>query len=339
MRRIMMGTVFSLPTRWSVSVGALLFLTALFPASIGAQAKITIAYSSLNANNAPFWIAQDKGMFKQNGLDVELVYAPGSSVVAAMLAGDAPVAHVGGTPVVTANLRGADLVFIAATVNKILFQFFAGPGIDRAESLKGKTVAISRYGSGSDFALRLALNQLALQPGKDVTIVQLGGTAARLAALNAGRIQGTVLLPPDTLIAREKGYALLVDLAETDVDFLLSSVATTRAFIESRSDVVRRLMRAYVEGIHFFKTHASDSMKVVGKHLRIVNPEILQEIYKLYRKVFRAKPYVTQRGLESIVSGLAAPENKARNLRLDSMIEGRFLKNLDESGFIDSLYH
>jgi NitT/TauT family transport system substrate-binding protein len=332
----MIGTV---SIRWSVPVGALLFLVALFPPLLRAQSKIMVPYSSLNANNAPFWIAQDKGMFEKNGLHVELVYANGGSVVAAMLAGDAPVAHVGGTPVVTANLGGADLVFLAATVNKILFQFFAGPGIDRAESLKGKTVAISRFGSGSDFALRLALNQLGLKPGKDVTVVQLGGTAARLAALHAGAIQGTVLLPPDTLIARKEGYALLVDLADTEMEFLNSGVATSRAFIEFHPDVVRRLMRAYVEGIYFFKSHKSDSMKVVGRHLRIDNPQILQELYKLYGKVFRAKPYVTRQGVESIVSALAAPENKPRNLRLDSMIESRFLKKLDENGFIDSLYH
>jgi len=335
----MFAATSSLLTRWRLSVGVLFMLAAFLPAPIWAQSKLMIAYSSLNANNAPFWIAQDKGLFNKNGLDIELIYASGRSVVAAMLAGDAPVAHVGGTPVVTANLRGANFVFLAATVNKILFQFFAGPGINRGESLKGKTVAISRFGSGSDFALRLALNQLGLQPGKDLTVIQLGGTAARLAALHAGSIQGTVLLPPDTLIAKDKGYPLLVDLAETEMEFLNTGVATSRAFINSRPDVVPRLMRAYVEGIHFFQTHPSESMKVVGKHLRIDDPEILQELYKLYRKVFRAKPYVSRRGLESIVSSLGAPENKVRDLKLDSMIESRFIKNLDDSGFIDSLYH
>jgi len=293
----------------------------------------------LNANNAPFWIAQDNGMFKELGLDVELIYVPGgSNVVSAMMAGDAPVTHVGGTPVMTARLRGADVVFLAATVNKILFQLFAGHGINRAQDLKGKTVAISRFGSGSDFALRLALNQLALQPGKDVTVVQIGGTAARLAALDAGTIQATVLLPPDTLIARQKRYRLLVDLAETDLEFLNSGVATSRAFTESQPDVVHRIMRAYVRAIHFFKAHAGDSMKVVARHLRIDNPAILQEIYKLYQKVFRAKPYVTINGLRSIASGLAATEAKAKNLRLDVSIESRFIKDLDDSGFIDSLY-
>jgi hypothetical protein len=97
-------------------------------------------------------------------------------------------------------------------------------------------------------------------------------------------------------------------------------------------------MRAYLQGIHFFKVHARDSMKVVAKHLRIDNPEILQELYKLYHKVFQAKPYVTLNGLRSIVSGLAATETKARNLRLDTMIESRLIKDLDDRGFIDSLY-
>ena len=97
---------------------------------------------------------------------------------------------------------------IGATVNKILFQFFTAREVSRPSELKGKRVGISRFGSSSDFALRAALRELGLEPNKDVAILQLGTTPVRMAALEAGSIQGTVLLPPETLMAKKKGLSV-----------------------------------------------------------------------------------------------------------------------------------
>jgi ABC-type nitrate/sulfonate/bicarbonate transport system substrate-binding protein len=146
-------------------------VSVLVPSLSRAQTKMKLAYSSITANQAPFWIAWDRGLFKKNGLDVEMIFIEGGSrVVQAMVAGDTPIAHVGATPIASGNLRGADLVMCAATVNKILFQFFVAKEITRPEDLRGKKFAISRFGSSSDFALRAALKALGLDPRKDVAI-------------------------------------------------------------------------------------------------------------------------------------------------------------------------
>jgi NitT/TauT family transport system substrate-binding protein len=317
----------------------LLFLFAFVPDQLLGQSKIKVAYSSITGNQAPLWIARDRGIFKKNGLEVELIFIEGGSrVVQAMVAGDAPLAHVGATPIVVGNLRGADSVMIAATVNKMLFQFFAARDVSRPEDLKGKRVGISRFGSGSDFALRAALKELGLEPNKDVAILQLGTTPIRMAALESGAIQGTVLLPPETLLAKKRGYRLWVDLAATDFEFLNMGVATSRAFAKSQPDIVRRVTSSYVEGIRFFKTQESESMRIVARHTRTGDQEILKEIYELYQRVFMKKPYVSAKGIQNILDDLGQTDPKAKGIRAQSMFDNRFLKELDESGFIDRLY-
>ncbi len=312
---------------------------ALTPALLLGQSKLKVAYSSVTGNQAPLWIAQDRGIFKKNGLEVELIFIEGGSrVVQAMVAGDTPIAHVGATPVITGNLRGADLAMIAATVNKILFQFFTTQDVSRPEDLKGKRVGISRFGSGSDFALRAALKELGLEPNKDVAILQLGTTPVRMAALEAGSIRGTVLLPPETLMAKKKGYRLLVDLAASRFEFLNMGVATSRAFAKSQPHMVRSFIKSYVEGIYFFKTQAAESMKILSRHTRTEDQEILGEIYDLYQKVFPKKPYVSAQGVQNILDDLVRGQAKGRETRAGAMIDNQFVKELDESGFIDSLY-
>ncbi len=255
-----------------------------------------------------------------------------------MVAGDTPIAHVGATPVALGNLRGADLVLLAATVNKILFQFFTAKGVSRPEELKGKRVAISRFGSGSEFALRVALRELGLEANKDVAVLQLGTTPARMAALESGSIHGTVLLPPETMLAKKKGYRLLVDLAASDFEFLNMGVAASRAFTKSQPETVRRFMRSYVEGIHFFKAREAESMKIVARYTRTEDQEILKEIYDIYQRVFVKRPYVSGKGIQNILDDLGQTDPKAKEIRAASMVESRFLKELDESGFIDRLY-
>lgn len=318
----------------------LLLLLVLVPASSArAQERIQVAFSAMTGNNTPLWVAGDRGLFERNGLEVTLIYIQGGSrVVAAMMAGDTPIAHVGAAPLVAAKLRGANLVFVAATVNKLLFQLFGARDITTPQELRGKKVSISRFGSGSDYAMRLALKQAGLNPARDVTILQMGGTPVRLAGLENGAVQGTVLLPPDTIIAAQKGFHLLVDLGKSGGQFLNLGVATSRGFIRSHAEIVRRFIRSYVEAIHFFKVDKEESMQILAKHLRMDNPALVADVYDLYRSVFQEKPYVTAGGVGSILDNLRAKYPRVKEIKAASLIDNRFIRALDRDGFIDRLY-
>src|SRR5687768_6357999 len=175
--------------------------------------KVTIAYSSISGNMAPLWITHERGLFRKYGLDVQLVFIEsGSTTVQSLASKEVAFAQMAGAGALQSRLRGSDVVMIAGVINTLTFKLFVDKGLERPEQLKGKTIAVTRYGSSTDFALRYALERYGLVPEKDVTILQAGTMPAMLNFMDSGKIQGAMLSSPFTLEARKKGYRLMADL-------------------------------------------------------------------------------------------------------------------------------
>ena len=324
-------------------------LAALFPVTARAAAekmvaqplnKIRIAYSSLSGNMAPLWVAYETGFFRKYGLDTELVFIEGGSKAAQTLAsGDVQFAHMAGAGIIQSNLRGADIVMIAGAVNTMIFKLFVDRTINQPDQLKGKSVGVTRYGSSTDFATRYALERYGLQPAKDVTIVELGSMPAILSALKEGKISGAMLSSPTTLKAKTAGFSLLADLKMLGLEYQHTGMATSRPLIRSHPELVRNVMKAYVEGIHYYKSHRGESLKILARYLKTDDAEALTEIYEdIGLTLVPEKPYPTLAGIQIILDELAAKEPKAKTARPEQFVDVSFMKELDSSGFIDRLY-
>ena len=169
-----------------------LFLLFSFSIASAQLSKMTVGYGSISAAQLPVWVAKEAGIFSKNGLDVQLVFFKGSTTaVMALLSRETPISQVTGPPIVNAGLRGGDSVFVAGGAVIIDYWLMSRADIKTAEQLKGGSVAISRFGSSSDFIARYALQKVGLTPGKDVTIVQIGSTTARVDAALTGIGLGT----------------------------------------------------------------------------------------------------------------------------------------------------
>ena len=165
--------------------------------------KITIAYSSISGNMAPLWVAYERGFFRKHGLDAQLVFIEsGSTAVKSLAAQDVAFAQMAGAAAIQSQLRGSDVVLIAGFLNTLDYQFMVDKSIAQPEQLKGKAVAVSRFGSSSDFATRYALEKYGLVPQKDVTILEIGSQPARFAALESGQVQGALVAVPAPLRAK-----------------------------------------------------------------------------------------------------------------------------------------
>ncbi len=302
--------------------------------------SVTIVYAGTSSNQAPGWVAYEAGFFRKYGLDVQLVHVVGGpKAVQVLLTGNAVVAQVPGPSVVQSNLQGSDVVFIAGTLNTMNYQFIVDKNIQRPDELKGKSVAVSRAGSSSDFATRFALDKYGLVPGKDVTIVEIGTQPDRFAALESGRVHGVMLEVPLTLKAKKMGFKVLADLQMLGLEYQATGIATTRAMIKSSPDVFRSLMKAYVEGIHYYKTHPKESMAILQKYLKTDDPEALKETYEaIGLTLVPEKPYPTLRGIQMILGELTGKEPKAQTAKPEQFVDVSFMKELDTSGFIDKLY-
>src|SRR5258705_13050712 len=181
--------------------------------------KIVLGYSGVGSGEEVHHFAKEVGLFKKYGLDVEIVYIPGgSTVVQSMIAGDVQFGRGSATEVVTAHLAGFPLKILTALINKFVYSFVTPMNIARPQDLKGKVVAVSRFGSGSDFITRLALKSWGLEPVKDVTILQIGNSPERLAAVAGGKVQGSILSLSQTPRAKKLGLRVLADLSQKATD-------------------------------------------------------------------------------------------------------------------------
>ena len=302
--------------------------------------KLIIAYSSVSGNMATLWITQERGFFRKYGLDVQMVFIEsGATAVQSLVSKDVAFAQMAGAGVLQSRLRGSDVVMVAGFLNTLDYQLMVEKSITRPEQLKGKTMAVSRFGSSSDFATRYALDKFGLAPDKDVTILEIGSQPARFAALETGKIQAAMVAVPLTLKAKALGYHALADLQMLGLEYQHTGLATTEALIKSRPDLVRNVLRAYVEGIHYYKTHRAESIQVLGKYLKTNDIDVLNEVYQdLGITLTPQKPYPTLRGIEIMLREMTSKSPKTRPAKAEEFVNLTFIKELDSSGFIDRLY-
>jgi NitT/TauT family transport system substrate-binding protein len=302
--------------------------------------KINVAFSSISGNMAPLWVTLDKGFFRKYGLDVQMILIEsGTTTAQSLVAGDISFATLAGPAVIQSSLRGADTVMVAGIVNTLTFQLFTDKMISRPDQFKNKSVGVTRFGSATDFAMRYALDKYGLVADKEVSILQLGNVPALLAAMEAGKIQGAMLSAPTSLRAKKLGYPMLADLQMLGLEYQHTSVATSRALLKSKPDLARDFLRAYVEGIHFAKTHRRETIEVLGKYLRTDDKEVLEDTYEsIVQTLVPEKPYPTLKGVQIILREFGAKDPVARSARPEQFVDASILKELDGSGFIDRLY-
>jgi len=302
--------------------------------------KINVAYSSISGNVSPLWVTQDRGFFRKYGLEVQaILIESGTTTAQALVAGDISFASVAGPAAIQSNLRGADVVMIAGIINTLVFQLYTERGITRPDQFKGKSVGVTRYGSATDFAMRYALEKYGLDANKEVAILQLGNQPAQLAALEAGKVQGAMLSAPTSLRAKKMGFPMLADLQMLGLEYQHTSIATSRALIKSKPDLVRDFMRAYIEGIQYAKTHRKETMEILAKYLRTDDKDILDDTYdSIIQTLVPEKPYPTLKGVQIILREFGVKDPAARSARPEQFVDTSIVKELDTSGFIDKVY-
>jgi NitT/TauT family transport system substrate-binding protein len=322
----------------SLILAVSLFLPLPFSVGSAQPTKITVGYSLIAAGSFPAWMASEAGIFRKNGLDVQLVYIRGgNTVVMSLLSKETPISQVGGASIVNANLRGADVVMIAGGTVTTDQWLMTRPDIKTAEQLKGGSVAIALFGGTGDFFTRMALKRLGLIPGKDVALVQIGSVPERLSALEKGKVQGAILVSPDSFIAQKKGFYSLVIVS---IPYQATGVATTRTFIRENPEIVRKYVKSQIEAVHRIKTDRETGRKVLVKYLGSQDKEILEKAYDITSGDDKLSPkqYPTLAGIKNILEPLAQTDPKAKAAKPEDFVDMRFIKELDDSGFIDELY-
>jgi NitT/TauT family transport system substrate-binding protein len=327
----------------------LLLLLAVF--GIGRDAwsqkspsSVRLGVAGISGTNAHPFVDKQLGLFQKHGLEVELIaFQGGSQLIQAMLAGDLPLALSEGVTVLASNIKSVNLVFIAGIVNTFPFTILAKAEIRTPSDLRGKKVAISRFGSSSDVAVRAAVERYDLKPDKDVIILQVGGQAERFAALRAGVVDAAIVSPPFNLVGRRLGFNDIIDMSEQGVAYAHQQIVARKDFIERQPDLVLRFLRGTVEGLGYWKDPSKKEAVTqnVAKFLKLdaqKDKEQLDETFRYYGKVFPTKPYPTLEGLELSASILKKARPDAKDLQVKDSLTNRFIAELEKEGFLARVF-
>lgn len=319
----------------------LVFLTVLLLApNAWSVDRIRISHSAISGSQAILWVTQDAGFFRKEDLDPQIIYISGGPPnIAALVSGDVQFTIFAGPASIAATLEGADVAVLMSFINTMEHSIFGATGIRRPADLKGKRIGVARPGSSDDYGVRVALQKWGLQADKEVTLLAVGGQPSRLAALQSGRVDATLLQPPLTVSARQAGFNEIASLADLGLDYLGTCLVTTRALIKKNENLVRRLVKAIVEGIHFYKTQKEASLRSISKFTKLTDTAALEEAYNAYAiKFMQRVPYPALKGVETILEDLGKKNPKARAADPAGFVEPRFLKELESSGYVAQLY-
>jgi NitT/TauT family transport system substrate-binding protein len=325
------------------------YLTAAFlvgcllvASSAIAQDKMRMGLSSVSALHSAVWIAEQKGLFRKHGIDAEVIVTGqgGAAGISALLANDIQLVASAGDALVAAALQGGETVMVAGVVNKGLQRIMVRPDIRTPAELKGKRVGVTRIGAVSHSVLLMILKRWNMTP-TDVQILQVGSSPNMLASLDKGGLDAAVITIPSMFVAEDRGYKVLLDLADTDIYYLQTMIATTRNYVKGNRDKVIRFLKGYLEGIAFFKQNRKDSLEVVKKKLRLGADQErnLEKAFDLLNaKYYEAMPYPSMRGVETVLGFVEKDNPKAKSADPKSFVDESLLKEIDQSAFVKSLY-
>ncbi|OGP30236.1 MAG: hypothetical protein A2038_00115 [Deltaproteobacteria bacterium GWA2_57_13] len=322
-------------SRLFVVVLALLFSSgALFAQG---PSRVMSGYSAISGPHAVLWTAREAGLFEKSGLKVDVAYIrSGSTMAQALLAEELQIAQTGGPGVLAAAVGGADFVIIAVALNTTPIVLMGT--VSRIEELKGKAVGVTRYGSNTDISARFALRKFGLQPDKDVALVQLEDYPGIMGGIQSGRIAAGALADPFTDHAKKLGYKEIADVASLGLEFPFVSLTAKKSYLRDHPDTVQRFVRAYTEAIALYKNNRELAIKVTQKYTGIKDAAILSSTVDFYAPKLARVPYPTIGGIRFVLEQIAARDPRAKNVNPEAFMDVRFVKQLDDSGFIKRLY-
>ena len=304
--------------------------------------KLRMSQSAVNTRSAVLWIAKGQGFFARYGLDVETIYLRSSNLqMTAMATGEVQFGSSGGAPVLSAVSGGQDLKIVASPSNRLSYDVVVRPEIKEAKDLRGKRFGVTNIGGTTWMAAILALEHLGLDANRDhVRINAIGNQTILAQAIEAGNIDATLLDPFLSRRMKQKGLSVLVELQHAKIPFVNTSLVVNGNYLRERPDVVEGMLKGLLEAQAFISLPANRSivLQTMMQQMKLNDPITLEEGYQDLLVGFERKPYGTPEGLRNIQRMMGSLNPNVSRVKVDDLIDNRFVRKLDESGYIDALY-
>jgi NitT/TauT family transport system substrate-binding protein len=309
------------------------------PAATPVPIKLRAGFTSISGTMAPLWAAYEAGYLAREGIEVEVISFPsGNEGIQALMANEVDFLQIAGATTVSAALGGGDTLVVATLVRTLVQSLIARPEIAQAQDLRGKAVGISRLGTTIDTGARLAIRHFGMEPDRDVAIVQAGTMPSILGAMEAGRVQAGVLSYPSVSQARKLGFHELLDIGTLGIPYAGTGLSVRRSYAGQQPDVVRRFLRALIAGSHRLLDDKPFAIELYKQYLRTEERDVLEETYEVYAvKYLERVPIPDEQSIQGVLEELAGQVPNAREARARDFFDDRFVRELEESGYIRGL--
>ncbi|MBI2364721.1 MAG: ABC transporter substrate-binding protein [Deltaproteobacteria bacterium] len=314
---------------------ALFTLMVVCSVSSAAADPMIVGVSGHSINMMYAFVTRDARLWQKHNSDPRVVIFEAGSVLAqAMLSGEVKMSISSGPAVIASRSQGAETIIVAAFVNTLPYSLVSAKAITKWDQLKGKRIAISRFGSGTDTAIRLTLRKFGLDPVKDITILQLGSQPDRIMALAAGSIEATLVSPPLDLTAKKQGYNILFNLADLGIAYPQQVIETTDRFIRENPQGIKNFLKGYIEGIRYAAKHKDETKKLIAKYLKVTDAELLEATYQSYLQVTDYSGYARLDGVQNAMDEVGQRVAVVKTKKPEDFVNTRFLKELEKEGFL-----
>ncbi len=281
----------------------LLLICAFFAVDAWAQPraeKVVIAYPSRSIASIDLYIAQDRGFFRQEGLDADVVQVRGNIALAALLAGETHAANNVGTIIRALERNDAPIKIVSMSLKRNLFWVVTRPEFKSATELKGKILGTTTIGGAQHLAAARFLRRAGLDPDKDITVMAAGDVPAQLQSLVSGVMQVAALSPPTVILARDKYKLRILGSTVDDVINLQNGLAVPERLLRERRDLVKRILRARARANRYFWEDEKGTAEVLAKYLRVELPLAI-ESHRLARPAFTTNGMPTDGEIEEFL--------------------------------------
>ena len=302
----------------------LFLLLCVFVPPAAAQTKILVGLSSVNIAFLPVYVSQEKGFFKDEGLDVLFVmFNAGATNLQALIGGDIQIMGSAFVETIGGRAAGFDVKNFWGICNLMPFQLYSQPGFNSMKEAKGKRFAISRFGSLTDFLTRATLNHFGINP-KEVTIMQIGSTPARFAALTAKGVDASIVWFPVTEIAKAQGFVKLLDLKEVFPEWPYETFAAKESWLNKEKATVTRFLRAYQRGVKHTLENKEDGVKAIQKYVKM-DPAYAPLGYDEYRDSFPINGRLAEKAIPVVIEQEFESGRIKRKITLDELVDHSFM--------------
>ena len=312
-------------------------LTLALPLAAHGQERVRAGYSGISGYQVPLWMAVDLGLFKKYGVNLDpVLFRGGAESTSALTANEIQFDVVSPQPHIAADLSGADIIIIGTYFNKHTYSLVARPTIKSPQELRGKKIGVLSPVGLNQIVVNAALKHWRMDE-KSVTLIRAGGSRDRLAALQSGLIDATVLTGAFVDRARAAGMTVLLDLGDLEDSFPTVSLMTTKTFQAAKRPIVKGFLQAVAEASYLFKTDPALGQKSLAKWMRTQDRAILENAYRSYAPRISLPPYTEMSGVQIVVDDLAASRADAKGRKAQEFVNEDVLRELDKQGFFKSL--